>query len=675
VCRLRQRRYDVLGRRTSVGASQTGAPQVTYTYDAAGRPYQVLQGGVVQATAGYDTAGRLQQLSLANSITAAYTYNGVDRLIRLQTTSSITNTTLTDFQYTLNRGGQVSSASEAVGQSSRALTYTYDGLNRLTQAQEQPTGGTAVTYGYSYDLVGNRTQATKDGTTLESHTYDASDQISDTGWQYDAAGNLTADGTNTYTYDPLNRLTSVAPTAQGSTTTQYNYNGDGVLAAKQRGTYNTHYVLDSITGLPERLGSISLDSGQSTWFVRGWGQELSRTASSGTGTEWYLSDRLGSIRGLTDSAGQVTAGYDYDPYGTPEGTSLPQDYGFTGEPQDQSTALVQLRARWYSPGAGRFLTQDSYSGSPYEPRTLPRYPYVGDDPTNLLDHSGMYWETPGDYQKANNEAFDAFSAKVTALSSMPVRIAPSGVYYQEVALGGDPGFLALRDGLNNVRVGVQWWSHADRSDLVVETLSDRGYCNSIDAVQKLQGTGWCLKGVPAPFVTDTMQSPNIFGPQRANRIGADPVEPIHPESTEEGAPTHIDSTCPLGEIPGDKVSNYIPEQYRGDVLSSFEGEIRYNPNPNGTIVYQHVTGEMTQATSPYFTDKVYSPEEAQSALALPTTNTATHVYMYEIPPGQPYIEGGVKQQTGKRFWPHATGGGRQIYLADPSVARQIGQIR
>ncbi len=89
--------------------------------------------------------------------------------------------------------------------------------------------------------------------------------------------------------------------------------------------------------------------------MRGWGQELTQDVG-GTQT-WYLADRLGSVRGLANGSGSLTASYNYDPLGTPEGPP-PGAYGFTGEPQNSTLGLVQLRARWYAPGPGRFLTID-----------------------------------------------------------------------------------------------------------------------------------------------------------------------------------------------------------------------------------------------------------------------------------------------------------------------------
>jgi YD repeat-containing protein len=47
--------------------------------------------------------------------------------------------------------------------------------------------------GYTYDLAGNRTGGTVNGTPTASHSYDSAHKV--IGWTYDAAGNLTSDGT------------------------------------------------------------------------------------------------------------------------------------------------------------------------------------------------------------------------------------------------------------------------------------------------------------------------------------------------------------------------------------------------------------------------------------------------------------------------------------------------
>jgi outer membrane protein assembly factor BamB len=52
--------------------------------------------------------------------------------------------------------------------------------------------------------------------------------------------------------------------------------------------------------------------------------------------------------------------------------------------------LLYLRARWYDPATGRFLTRDPFPGLASLPQTQHAYVYVGNNPVNLTDPSGRY---------------------------------------------------------------------------------------------------------------------------------------------------------------------------------------------------------------------------------------------------------------------------------------------
>jgi len=52
------------------------------------------------------------------------------------------------------------------------------------------------------------------------------------------------------------------------------------------------------------------------------------------------------------------------------------------------TGLYFNRARYYSPGIGRFIGRDSDAGSPSQPLSENPYTYAWDNPTNLTDPSG-----------------------------------------------------------------------------------------------------------------------------------------------------------------------------------------------------------------------------------------------------------------------------------------------
>jgi RHS repeat-associated protein len=64
------------------------------------------------------------------------------------------------------------------------------------------------------------------------------------------------------------------------------------------------------------------------------------------------------------------------------------EHGYLSERQDPATGLVYLRARWYDPQTGRFLTPDLAKAVTDDSRSLHRYVYSSDDPLNKYDPSG-----------------------------------------------------------------------------------------------------------------------------------------------------------------------------------------------------------------------------------------------------------------------------------------------
>jgi len=159
---------------------------------------------------------------------------------------------------------------------------------------------------------------------------------------------------------------------------------------------NPSTLLRASAGLTQVLGD-----GENT-YTYGIGRI---SQQNGAATEYFLGDALGSVRQLVDAAGQVTLVKSYEPYGSVvssvgSGASV---FGFTGEKQDVS-GLVYLRARYYDPLDGRFLSRDTWAGEDNRPLSLNRWGYVGGNPVNYTDPSGYIKE---------NEAQDAWNVLQT----------------------------------------------------------------------------------------------------------------------------------------------------------------------------------------------------------------------------------------------------------------------
>ena len=106
--------------------------------------------------------------------------------------------------------------------------------------------------------------------------------------------------------------------------------------------------------------------------------------------QYYVTDSHGNVVQLTDESGAVTKTYEYDSFGNevkPDGKDS-NPFRYCGEYYDKETEEVYLRARYYQPAVGRFLTRDTYTGEADELLSLHLYTYCENDGVNAWDSSG-----------------------------------------------------------------------------------------------------------------------------------------------------------------------------------------------------------------------------------------------------------------------------------------------
>jgi len=108
---------------------------------------------------------------------------------------------------------------------------------------------------------------------------------------------------------------------------------------------------------------------------------------------FYLHDRLGSVRQMVDTSGDVVRLYTYKPFGetleAEEKTGAPSNaFMFAGQYFDSEIDEYYLRARQYDPHIARFTSRDPVRGKFREPMTLHQYLYCLNDPINRTDPSG-----------------------------------------------------------------------------------------------------------------------------------------------------------------------------------------------------------------------------------------------------------------------------------------------
>ena len=106
---------------------------------------------------------------------------------------------------------------------------------------------------------------------------------------------------------------------------------------------------------------------------------------------FYHYDIRGSVTNIVGDDGKLVKGYEYDEYGnTTDGgeESFINEVTFTGSVRDLGSGLQYMNARYYDPATGRFVSQDTYTGTPYAPWTQHLYSYCGNNPVNMVDPTG-----------------------------------------------------------------------------------------------------------------------------------------------------------------------------------------------------------------------------------------------------------------------------------------------
>lgn len=95
---------------------------------------------------------------------------------------------------------------------------------------------------------------------------------------------------------------------------------------------------------------------------------------SGT-KSYYVFNGHGDVVQLTNSSGNIVKSYDYDAFGN-EKNPAPTDtnvFRYCGEYFDKETGTIYLRARYYDPSIGRFISEDSFLGNNNDPLSLNLY--------------------------------------------------------------------------------------------------------------------------------------------------------------------------------------------------------------------------------------------------------------------------------------------------------------
>lgn len=394
--------YDGNGNRTSmttrVGTTTT---TISYAYDAANRLCSISTAAIptpcgvtnpMTFAYGYDDQAGTQTLTYPNGLVMTATYDSFQNLKQLTQTRG--SQVVASYTYTVDAVGNRTRLDEADGS---VTTWEYDAAYRLLHERRQG-GNPSESWDirYTYDPVGNRMTMTElqDGVqAMTSYSYQPNglDQLDHVTlpdgtvlpYRYDLRGNLLSDGIAAYTYDAADRLQSV----RRNGVEQHNhYDSEGRRIRQNVNGVTTDYLWDDQSAFGDVIAEIGADDTITTRYVVGKSKVLAQI--NGTRVDYLLPDGQGSTRTLINN--NATEHYRYTAFGTLRGGSATPEtpYLYTGQHFDAETGLYALRARYYQPEHGRFLSRDTVQPELTNTQELNRYGYVANNPVNLIDPTG-----------------------------------------------------------------------------------------------------------------------------------------------------------------------------------------------------------------------------------------------------------------------------------------------
>ena len=451
-------RYDPLGRTTAV--TYEDGSEVRWTYDSEGRrtgrtdssgtsAYQYDSLGRLTSFSDprgfaigyrYDRTGLQTDLTYPGQRTVLYRYNGAGQMREME--DWLRNIT----GYSYDDGGRLS----RIDYPNRlAATFGYDDASRLTEvANLMPDASLLSRYRFTLDGRGNRISVEKEeplkawiSPEETDARYNGGDELLAIGTfsnEYDANGNLVQESSiNTsldLTFGVRDELTELD---RDGAVIGFLYDGDGNRIGLRRDGVTQQFVVDPNRALPDLIAEADGDGNIGSYYLYGIGL-AAQVSADGSRIRYYHFDPIGSTIALSDPAGQVTDSYSYDEFGRLNrrtGTTENR-FRFVGRlgVQDDETGLFHMRARYYDPVAGRFVSRDTIGLA----GGMNRYLYAGNDPVSEVDPSGLI---ASNYSQTNSSIWGSMNG-VTGSAGYIMTGGQVGLgrlaYYRPVGLAFDP---------------------------------------------------------------------------------------------------------------------------------------------------------------------------------------------------------------------------------------------
>jgi RHS repeat-associated protein len=369
---------DLVGMEDSIG-------NTSYTYNAIHHLKSSTNPHGFTVVYTYDKNGNLIELTYPGGDKVIYTYNKLNQLKTVKI--DWLNQTAT---YNYDAAGLLVRLANFNG---TVTTYGYDDADGLISLEnKRPDSSIIATYQFILDGNGNRTETIQNeplapilNTDTVSYTYnDRKNRLQTagmTGFGYDDEGQLSSGYGNSFSFDNEHRLVSIGSSSQ------FLYDGIGNRLKAIRNGVETRYIYDAGGNLlAEADGSNNITK----YYIHGLG--LMAVVTPTDQVYCYHFNAVGSTIALTDQSQTMVNKHAYDSFGNVvnQEETVPQPFKFVGQHgvMTEPNGFYYMMARYYDPNVGRFISEDPIG---FDGGDVNLYGYVGNNPVNLIDSSGLTW--------------------------------------------------------------------------------------------------------------------------------------------------------------------------------------------------------------------------------------------------------------------------------------------
>jgi YD repeat-containing protein len=459
--------YDAASNLTRLQYPQ-GLNACYYGYDAAQRMSQLRAPTDNSCYYAYDASSNVARKLFGNAMAGYFTYDAADRVSSIRYVKS-DGTPIVYFDYARDIAGRITTIGR---ETDLAIYYNYDNVDRLTKETWRKKSDNAQVYAFSYSYAptGNRLQMRRESTLnteTESayYSYAADNSLTkryiqpagnSTYWYYDANGNTTivndtSAGATYFEYGPHQLVTAIAPPSEEPS--YFFYDSRLNRYCENRAGAVTYFLWDGLRLLEERSGDGSLTvrytHGYSKRAGIGSTVEAQRIGSRTTYYQYLCMNHRGTAYAVTDISQNVQLTYTLDSFGR-------QLAGIGGMPAVPNELIYQ--ANWMTPiiggrsyglspirlydfETGRFTQRDPlptftnigkssnssmgiYANTKFELSVFfaslgfielnGMYEFVNDNPTDLVDSTGLTYWLDGD-----SETYSCKCLRISWLGNVP----------------------------------------------------------------------------------------------------------------------------------------------------------------------------------------------------------------------------------------------------------------